>query len=147
MKEKLIMTPTAATNGNVVLKPEEQRILEQIQQLPPASLSLLEEYLKLLAVRAVNPGSPDTSTPAHVAEELASDACGRIVRGLPPEVAELILEFLAHVAGPHVQWSYEDPASLDRAADLMSLDPFLRRVSDEITREFEVALADGLEKF
>jgi hypothetical protein len=146
-EETQVMTPASAADGNVAITPDERRVLDQLRQLPPEALPRVEEYLSLLATRAANPGCPDASTPARVAELLGSEAFVRVVRHLPPAEAELILEFATFVAGRCLTWSYDDPASLALATALMGLDPFLRREVEGINQEFEGTVADGLEPY
>src|SRR5947209_14746635 len=106
------MSSAGLTNGPITVTPEEQRVLEKLRQLSPASVPLVDQYLDLLATREANPGSPDASTPARVADVLAGADFRRVVTSLPPATAELILEFATFVAAGSLKWSYDDPASL-----------------------------------
>ena len=66
-------------------------------------------------------------------QRLAAAGCEEV----PPELLDRIEQT--------VKWSYDDPASLERAAFFMAHDPFLRREAQAINEEFSVADGDGLE--
>jgi hypothetical protein len=138
------MSNQSVTNETGVRTPDEQKVLARLRQLPADAIPHLLDFMDLLETRAANPGSPDASTPGKVAEMFVGEAFGRVLRALPPATAELILEFATHTAGGKLAWSYDDPESLERSADLMGLDPFVKRASDAITRDFECTLGDGL---
>lgn len=139
------MSVPTATNGILSLTVEERDLVDQIRKLPPQAIPQIEEFLSLLTARLVNPIALADATPAQAAAALASEGFQKIVRSLPPAAAELILELATFYAGRHLRWSYDDPASLELSAELMALDPFLRRVNDEINQDFSVCDADGLE--
>jgi hypothetical protein len=141
------MTQTSLTNGAVVLTAEEQRLVDQLRQLPSEAFKEVEHFLRLLVAHFANPGCPDTSSPAHTAKALASEPFQRLVQHMPPAEAEFLEELAMYMVGRSLRWSYDDPASLGLSTDLAGLDPFLRRENAKITEEFDVALADGLEPY
>jgi hypothetical protein len=51
----------------------------------------------------------------------------------------------AELAKKVLHWSWDDPASVERAAYFMAHDPFIRREVEAINREFACADSDGLE--
>jgi hypothetical protein len=66
---------------------------------------------------------------------------------LAAEGCEEIDEETTAMAKRVLKWSWDDPASIERAAYFSGFDPFLRRESDAISKEFAVADNDGLEDF
>ena len=141
------MTQATLASGTVTVTPDEQRLLEKLRQLSPASLPLVDQYLDLLSTREANAGAPDASTPARIADVLAGADFRRVLTNLPPATTELILEFATFVAADCLKWSYDDPASLRLSTTLMGLDPFILRENAAINREFEPTLANGLEPY
>lgn len=140
------MPQADALNGNQVLLPAEQQLLAELRELPPEATKELSEYVRFLIAHYTNPGNPDSSSPTKTADMLAGEKFQSLARQMAPTDAVLLEELAVYLVGRSLRWSYDDPASLDRSADLMGLDPFLRRESDAITKEFEVALNDGLEE-
>ena len=68
-----------------------------------------------------------------------------LMRQLPPTAVQEVNDFVTFLAARHCGWSYGDSASLERAAELMASDPFLRREIDAVNKEFTCAESDGLE--
>ena len=56
-------------------------------------------------------------------------------------------EFVWTLVGKHLQWSYADTVSIERAVAFMALDPFLRREVEAINADFADTLMDGLEEY
>jgi hypothetical protein len=51
------------------------------------------------------------------------------------------------LAEKHLKWSFDDPASLERAAYFMAHDPFMIREVRAINEEFACTEGDGLEDY
>jgi hypothetical protein len=69
----------------------------------------------------------------------------KTVELLTPEDSEVVNHYVVDLAGKSHKWSYDDPVSLAIAVELMGRDPCLRRASDQISKDFEDTLMDGLE--
>src|SRR5262245_48691069 len=115
----------SVTNGSRALTPVEGRFLDRLRKLSSEAVQRVEDYLSLLEAHSADSGKAGSHPSINPAEELSSEAFGRVVRELPPAAALSILEFATFLAGRHLRWSYDDPSSLDRAPDLMGLDPFV----------------------
>jgi len=71
----------------------------------------------------------------------------RLLKKLESTCTDQVEEFVWSLVGKHLKWSFEDPASIERAGEFMALDPFLRRESEAISADFACTLMDGLEKY
>jgi hypothetical protein len=71
----------------------------------------------------------------------------RLLQPLEASAFEQTEEFVWGLVGKHLKWSWDDPASVEKAAQFIGLDPFLKKESDAITAEFECTLMDGLEEY
>lgn len=69
----------------------------------------------------------------------------RLLQQANPEAVQQVEEFLWSLVGRELHWSYDDPASLDRAAAFAALDPALCREIAAIEADFTSAEEDGLE--
>jgi hypothetical protein len=79
--------------------------------------------------------TPDELMLLQRLQKLASEGC------------EEIDEETTAMAKRLLKWSWDDPASLERAAYFMAFDPFMRREIEAINREFAPAENDGLEDY
>ena len=71
----------------------------------------------------------------------------RLLQPLEAATFEKVEEFVWELVRKHLKWSWDDPASVEKAAQFIGFDPFLKRESDAISAEFECTLMDGLEEY
>jgi hypothetical protein len=69
----------------------------------------------------------------------------RLLQQADPVARLQVEEFIWSLVGRQLHWSFDDPASLDRAAAFAALDPTQRREMDAIEADFAAAESDGLE--
>ncbi len=70
-----------------------------------------------------------------------------MLRRLPPPAIKEAEDFITFLAARSLAWDYADPSSVKAATDLMATDPFLRRESEAINKEFAITQSDGLEEY
>ena len=68
-----------------------------------------------------------------------------LMRQLPPVALQEVHDFVVFLAARHCGWRYDDPASIERAVDLMASDPCVLREIRAVNDEFACADSDGLE--
>ena len=88
---------------------------------------------------------PSTDPPALSEREEKLIATLRLLVRIAPSAWDEIERFLWTLVERDHKWSYDDPASMQLALEFMALDPFLKRESDAITKDFASTLGDGLE--
>ena len=69
----------------------------------------------------------------------------RLLHQTNPDARRQVEEFIWSLVGRQLHWSFDDPASLDRAAAFAALDPALRREMATVEADFATAESDGLE--
>jgi hypothetical protein len=138
------MTPTPEDNGTSTVPEQQDALVTKLRQMPPEALPDLEAFLDFLLMRAANPGEPDAAV-ACARDVLGRERFVQILRELPPPALQLAVEYCLFLAGRSLQWSYDDPASLEKATEIMALDPFMRREMEAVNRDFAALEAGGLE--
>ncbi len=137
-------TPTT-NNADAACTPPERKLLDQVRALSPTAVQHLEQYLSFLECRDANETEGDAEDRARAQRLLTNPAFLATLQRLPPALGQLVVEYAMFVAGTALQWSYGDPASLDRATEFMALDPFFQKEMEAINRDFAPAEGDGLE--
>jgi hypothetical protein len=69
----------------------------------------------------------------------------RLLYRVSPDARLQIEQYVWSLVGQQLRWSFDDPGSLERAAEFSALDPTLRREMEAIEADFALAQNDGLE--